>query len=75
MDAIEIKNGTRIADSVLTPFISQPLGKALDPVRMQSDLARLYGLGYFECIDYHVERRGNKNSVVVQAPRKSWGPD
>lgn len=75
VDGIEIKNGTRIADSVLTPFISQPLGQALDPVRMQSDLARLYGLGYFECIDYHVERQGTKNIVVIQAPRKSWGPD
>jgi NTE family protein len=75
VDGIEIKNGTRIADSVLAPFISQPLGTILDPVRMQTDLARLYGLGYFECIDYHVEPRGGKNIVVVDAPRKSWGPN
>lgn len=75
VDGIEIKNGTRISDSVLRPFIRQPLGAPLDPVRMQSDLARLYGLGYFECIDYHVESRENKNIVVVEAPRKSWGPD
>ena len=75
VDAIVVKNGTRIADSVLTPFISQPLGAILDPVRMQLDLARLYGLGYFECIDYHSEKRGDKNIVVVDAPRKSWGPD
>lgn len=75
VDGIEIKNGTRISDSVLTPFISQPLGARLDTVRMQSDLARLYGLGYFESIDYHVENRGGKNILVVQAPRKSWGPD
>ena len=75
VDKIEIKNGTRISDDVLTPFISQPVGKKLDPVRMQSDLARLFGLGYFESIDYHVEKRGEKNILVVTAPRKSWGPD
>ncbi len=75
VDEIEIQNGTRIADSVLKPFISQPLGSPLDPVRMQSDLARLFGLGYFDCIDYHSVRRGDKNIVVVDAPRKSWGPD
>lgn len=75
VDAIKIKNGTRIADSVLTPFITQPLGEPLDPVDMQTDLARLFGLGYFGCIDYHVERRGDKNHVVVDAPRKSWGPN
>ncbi|MBL0057799.1 MAG: patatin-like phospholipase family protein [Elusimicrobia bacterium] len=75
VDGIEIKNGTRISDSVLKPFVSQPLGAALDPVRMQSDLARLFGLGYFECIDYHSESRGDKNIVVIEAPRKSWGPD
>jgi NTE family protein len=75
VDGIEIQNGTRIADSVLKPFISQPLGSKLDPVRMQSDLARLFGLGYFDCIDYHSVRRGDKNIVVVDAPRKSWGPD
>ncbi|MBK8869741.1 MAG: patatin-like phospholipase family protein [Elusimicrobia bacterium] len=75
VDSIEVRNGTRIKDSVLTPFISQPVGENLDPVRMQKDLARLFGLGYFECIDYHVERRDDKNVVVVNAPRKGWGPN
>lgn len=75
VDGIEIINGTLIDDSVLKPFISQPVGATLDPVRMQADLARLYGLGYFDCIDYHVETRKEKKIVVVKAPRKSWGPD
>jgi putative nucleotidyltransferase with HDIG domain len=76
VDSIEIKNGTKIPDTVIRPFLKQPVGQVLDPKRMQGDLSRIYGLGYFESLDYHTEKREeNKHVMVVDAPRKSWGPD
>ncbi|MCG3204628.1 MAG: hypothetical protein KCHDKBKB_01343 [Elusimicrobia bacterium] len=75
VDSLEIRNGTRIPTSVIHPFIRQPMGQMLDPLGIQEDLARVYGLGYFEWLDYHVEPKEEKRVMVVDAPRKSWGPD
>jgi NTE family protein len=75
VDAVEFRNGTKISDDVFRPFISQKIGAAVDPVALQTDLARIYGFGYFEFINYHVAEREGKNVLVIDAPRKSWGPD
>ncbi|MBK8574651.1 MAG: patatin-like phospholipase family protein [Elusimicrobia bacterium] len=75
VDVIKINNGTRFADRTILPFIRQPMGETLDPVMLQKDLAVLNGLGYFDYVDYHVEPQGQKNVLVIDAPRKSWGPN
>lgn len=75
VDAIVINNGTRFSDRTIIPFIRQSLGTTLDPVQLQKDLAVLYGLGYFDYLDYHVESHGSKKVLVIDAPRKSWGPN
>lgn len=75
VDAIEINNGTRFSDRILRPFIHQSLGKPVDPTQLQRDLSLLNGLGYFESLDYHVENRAKTNVLVIDAPRKSWGPN
>ncbi|MBL0057767.1 MAG: patatin-like phospholipase family protein [Elusimicrobia bacterium] len=75
VDSIEFVNGTRISDNVFLPFIRQRLGALVDPAQLQKDLAQIYGFGYFEFLNYHVDTRDGKKVLVVDAPRKSWGPD
>lgn len=75
VDAIEFRNGTKISDDVFRPFIHQRVGSTIDPVQLQKDLAQIYGMGYFEFLNYHVEQRDGKNVLVIDAPPKSWGPD
>lgn len=75
VDSITIENGTRVPTSVIRPFIKQSVGKPLDPVEMQRDLSKVYGLGYFEALDYHTKQKDGKTDLVVDAPRKSWGPN
>ncbi len=75
VNSIEIRNGTRIPNEVIRPFIRQPLGEPLNPVQVQGDLARIYGLGYFEALDYHTEPKDQQTAMIVDAPRKSWGPN
>jgi len=42
---------------------------------LESDLARLYGRGEFEQIDYQLTTVGNQNGVIVTVTEKSWGPN
>ncbi|MCC6194668.1 MAG: patatin-like phospholipase family protein, partial [Burkholderiales bacterium] len=42
---------------------------------LESDLARLYGRGEFEQIDYQLVTVGKETGVVVTVLEKSWGPN
>lgn len=54
----------------------QPLiGKTLNLVQVDDHIADLYGLGYFETLDYVLANHGTKSGMEVRARRKSWGPN
>ena len=58
----------------------EPLvGKPLDLDQVGARITELYGLGYFETLDYTVVEQGgdgNKDyGLEVRARRKSWGPN
>ena len=42
---------------------------------LETDLARLYGRGDYEQIDYQLVTVGNQTGVVVNVVEKSWGPN
>lgn len=75
VDRIAVNNGTRFSDKAILPFIRQRTGEPLDVAQLQKDLGVLGGLGYFESLDYHVEQEASENVLVIDAPRKSWGPN
>ena len=58
----------------------QPLvGKPLDADAVAARITELYGLGYFETLDYTVVTQGEgsdeQSGLEVHARRKSWGPN
>ncbi len=58
----------------------QPLvGKPLDADAVAARITELYGLGYFETLDYTVVTQGvgsdEESGLEVHARRKSWGPN
>lgn len=42
---------------------------------LENDLARLYGRGDFDQIDYEIASVGTQTGVVVKVLEKSWGPN
>ncbi len=58
----------------------QPLiGKPLDLDAVGARITELYGLGYFETLDYSLVEQGGgadeETGLEVRARRKSWGPN
>ena len=50
-------------------------GDPLDMKVLEGDLARLYGRGDFESIDYQLVTIGKQEGLVIKVTEKSWGPD
>ncbi len=50
-------------------------GRALDTAVLQQDLERLYDLGEFETVDFHLDPEGNDWALAIAARPKGWGPN
>jgi NTE family protein len=61
-------------DDVLKYIEVQP-GQTLDTAQLERDLARVYGEGDFQSIDYLVTGTADHRILQVNATEKSWGPD
>ncbi|BAN49684.1 patatin-like phospholipase family protein [Metapseudomonas resinovorans] len=72
---ILIENDSKIGDAVIRRYIRQPLGEPLDLDRLQSDMSTLYGLDYFEQVQYRVVKRKDGNALVINARGKRAGTD
>ena len=57
IDAIRVENNSKVSDEVIRHYIRQPLGTRLDLGRLQDDMSTLYGLDYFDQVQYRVVRR------------------
>ncbi|MDE3740072.1 patatin-like phospholipase family protein [Pseudomonas resinovorans] len=73
--SILIENDSKISDAVIRHYIRQPLGQPLDLDRLQSDMSTLYGLDYFEQVQYRVVKRKDGNALVINSRGKRAGTD
>ncbi len=71
-----IVEGTRIANpEVLEVQMETQPGKPFRMQVLEHDLARLYGRGEFEQIDYQFLTIGREQGLVINVTEKSWGPN
>ncbi|AEF24410.1 patatin-like phospholipase family protein [Pseudomonas fulva] len=73
--AIEVDNDSKVGDEVIRNYIRQPIGEQLDMARLQRDMGTLYGLDYFERVQYRVVSRDERNTLVIDAREKRTGTD
>lgn len=55
--------------------IEQQAGQPLNTAALNRDLMRAFGDGYYEQVDYSIDRVGSRNVLRVMPVEKSWGPD
>lgn len=72
---IRVENDSKVADDVIRRYIRQPLGERLDLERLQKDMGTLYGLDYFERVEYRVAHERDGNALVIDARGKRAGTD
>lgn len=68
--------GTRYANpEVLEDQMATKPDEPFKLSTLESDLAKLYGRGEFDQIDYELATVGKQTGVVVKVLEKSWGPN
>lgn len=72
---IEVVNDSVLSDKVVSELISLKAGDTLNVDKLERDLARIYGLKYFERVDYDVVEKGGRTGLIVFAKAKAWNAD
>ncbi|MBJ9978277.1 patatin-like phospholipase family protein [Pseudomonas sp. S75] len=73
--AIKVENDSKVSDDVIRYYIRQPLGEPLALDRLQTDMGTLYGLDYFDRVQYRVVHKGEDNTLVISARGRTGGTD
>lgn len=73
--AIRVENDSKVSDAVIRRHVRQPIGEPLDLEDLQKDMGTLYGLDYFERVEYRVQRGKLGNTLVINAREKRTGTD
>ena len=77
VDEIRIEGVERTNREVLAALIESKPGEALNEVKLNADLRRIYGRGDFEAVNYSIERdnAGGSPALVINVREKEIGPD
>lgn len=73
--AIRVENDSKVSDDVIRYYIRQPIGEPLELDRLQTDMGTLYGLDYFDQVQYRVVHKGDDNTLVINARGRRGGTD
>lgn len=75
IDAVNIKTNSAVStDVIATRVLTQP-GDFLELEQLEEDLARIYGMQYFEHVDADIVNRDDEIHLDINAQAKFWGPD
>jgi len=75
IDEVEIVGLGRVDPRAVARHLQQQPGVPLDTTRLNRDLLRAYGDGYYESVDYSLLTLHGRNVLRVLPLEKSWGPD
>ncbi len=70
---VDVENDSRVSDEMIRRRITQPIGKPLDRDQLLQDIAKIYALGYWQLIDFEVQRREEGQGLLIKAKSKAWG--
>lgn len=73
--SVQVENTSKVGDEVIRYYIRQPLNERLDINKLQKDMGTLYGLEYFDRVEYRLQPEQGGNALVINATDKSTGTD
>ncbi len=74
-DDVRILNTSQLPDHLIRQRIRQKTGSVLNRKKLETDLNEIYGMGYFESVNYSLSEENGKNILWIRCVEKSWGPN
>jgi NTE family protein len=75
VDEIEIARLQRVDPGAVRAHIRQQEGEPLDTAKLEHDLLRAFGDGWYGSVDYTLLSTRDRNILRITPLEKSWGPD
>ena len=75
IDEIHITDLKRVNPAAVERQLRVKPGDAVDDQRINQDMLRIYGDGWYESVDYALLTARDRNILQVMPVEKSWGPD
>ncbi|MDY7218575.1 patatin-like phospholipase family protein [Denitrificimonas sp. JX-1] len=72
---VRVENTSKVGDEVVRYYIRQSVGEPLDVEKLQKDMGTLYGLEYFDRVEYRLQPEADGAALIVMATDKSSGTD
>lgn len=73
--SVQIQNTSKVGDEVIRHYIRQKPGERLDVEQLQKDMGTLYGLQYFDRVEYRLQPEHGGQALVVNATGRQTGTD
>ncbi len=71
---VQLENGSSLNDQLVLKKLGIKAGDVLDDQRLQTGLDRVYSLGYFSLVDYHLEQRADGDyDLKIMAHKAAQG--
>lgn len=76
IDFVRIQNDSIIADSIIEDRLSGiSLGEPLDVEAVETAISRVYGLEFYQTVNYAVVEDSGQRGLEVDLNSRSWGPN
>lgn len=75
VDFVRIIDRGPLSADAIAARLSTRAGDELDPDVLADDVARLYGLNYYEHVGYRLVEESGRTGVEFRTRAKSWGPN
>jgi NTE family protein len=75
VDEVQIVGLRLVNPATVARYLHVRLGQPLDTKELDKDIARIYGDGDFESVDYRLVVSPHHNVLRIVVVEKSWGPD
>jgi NTE family protein len=74
VDYVRVQGSRRLSGEAILGHLDIAPGDSLSAAELERALARVYGLGLFERVDYVIEEAAGQTGVVFRVTDKPWGP-
>ncbi len=75
IDEIQVAQLKTVNPAAVERHLRVKPGDSVDDARLNQDILRVYGDGWYETVDYSVLTERDRNILRVLPVEKSWGPD
>ncbi|MFH1903337.1 MAG: patatin-like phospholipase family protein, partial [Candidatus Omnitrophota bacterium] len=75
VDFVKVKETRHVSGKIVENKLKTKAGGSLNLKTLKDDLARVYGIGAFERVDFRFIKDEDKQGLLISPTEKSWGPN